>query len=387
MKNKVLEHIKEDKFILRWAVIITYAFLLYNLPYLVDGFQKAGRIINPIIYGFIIAYLLNPLINFIQKILNKVFIKTKDNHKRYIRALSIISGYALLLFTLFLLTVVVIPKSIQSLDNITKMLPVLIPQWIDTVNEWLLQYLNKFEVHNHTIESITKEMTDFLMPTIQTSSIISTLFNATKGFTTFIISLILGFIMSVYMIISKDFYKDGLTKVLYAYIPKSKAESVIKWLGSVNDTFSGFISARLIGSLIVGIIAYIGILIMGLNNAMLLAVIIGFTNVIPYFGPVIGAIPASLIVLVDGFPQMVAFIIFVIVLQQFDGNYLGPKLIGKKLSMNSLLVIIAVVVMTGILGVAGMFIGIPLFAVLYVFISGDIKNRLRKKGLDESTKT
>lgn len=365
--------------IIKWLVLISYTFFLYNISYFLEGFSRIGVILTPILYGFVIAYLMNPLIKKIDCLLERT--KLEKTRGR----ISILISYILITVALIGLVLIVVPKVIQSLEVIFQSLPVMVPKWLDSANNMLTSISNTMGIDVIPIETVSDRIGLEISDKYNTEKLILLLVNLTKGVSSLFINMLLGLIISIYMVMNKDMYRGKIKKVIFAYMPEELGNKFIKWWAKVNDTFGDFLVAKLIDSTIIGIMCYIGCMLLGLNNAMLIGLIVGVTNVVPYFGPIIGAIPASIIVLMQGWVGMLIFIVFIFALQQFDGNYLGPKLMGGKLGMNSLLIIIAVITMSGLLGVVGMFIGVPLFALIYMFISDDVHKKLELKG--KSTKT
>ena len=378
MLGKVFQSWKEQG-IIKWIIIITYAFLLYNINYFIVSFSKIGVILTPILYGFVLAYLMNPLIQKVSFLLSKL----KIVKGRY--GISIVLSYILVSIFLFGLILVIVPKVIQSIEFIIQSLPVVIPQWLEVINTQLSSLSENFGVDISIMGNLSDRFVLELSEKYNTEGLLKFLFTFTKDVSSVLVNLLLAFIISIYMVMSKDMYRGKIKKVIYAYLSDENANKFLSWVGSVHNTFGNFIVAKIIDSVIIGIMCYIGCVLLGFNNAILIGVIVGVTNVVPYFGPIIGAIPSAIIVLMQGWVEMLVFVVFIFALQQFDGNYLGPKLMGTKLGLNSLLIIIAVIIMSGILGIVGMFIGVPLFSIIYMSISDDVHKRLSQKGKPNKT--
>jgi predicted PurR-regulated permease PerM len=362
------------------GILITYIFLLLNFNKVVGLFNNILNVILPFIFGFGIAYLMNPMVEFIKKIWFKIF-KKDLNHK-----IGMIIAYVFVIAAIIVLFVVTVPEIIVSINVILKEIPTALEGLYDWLEKDLLSYVSELTKGSVSVESLLPSITSNIDTIFNSlSSNVSKVISATVSVTSFIFNLLMGVIISIYMLCHKDKYKKQAKKSLYAFFNEDTVKDIIDFCSHVHNTFSKFIVAKIIDSAIIGVLCYIGCLILGFDNALLIALVVGITNVIPYFGPFIGAIPCSLIVLLQGVNPMLIFIAFVFALQQFDGNILGPKLLGDSLGLNALWIIFSIVIMTAIFGVVGMFIGVPLFAVIYMLIKGLIQVKLEAKGKSTDT--
>ena len=212
-------------------------------------------------------------------------------------------------------------------------------------------------------------------------------FNVTKNLTTGLTNLVLGIIISVYFLVGKERFFAQIKKFLYALLPKDLVGRLIDITHTSNRIFSGFISGKILDSLIIGILCFVGMSIFRMPMAMLVSVIVGVTNIIPYFGPFIGAIPSALIVFLVDPIKALWFVVFVVCLQQFDGNILGPRILGDSIGMPAFWVVFSILLFGGYLGVLGMFIGVPTFAVIYSIFKLWTEGRLSRKNLPVDTKS
>lgn len=357
------------------VILITYIFILLNIDFLISGFKNIINVILPFIFGFGIAYLMNPMVEFLKKIWFKVF-KKKLGHK-----LSMIISYILIIAVIILLFVVTLPEVIVSINVILKEIPGAIEGLYSWIEKDVLGYLSEMTKGSISVESILPSITSNVDKIFNSfSENVSKVISATVSVTGFIFNLLMGVIISIYMLCHKDKYKIQSKKALHAFFSDSFVKDILEFFNHVNTTFSKFLVAKIIDSAIIGVMCYIGCLILGFENSLLIAIVVGITNVIPYFGPFIGAVPCALIVLLQGTNEMLIFVIFILALQQFDGNILGPKLLGDSLGLNAFWIIFSIVIMTAIFGVVGMFIGVPLFAVIYMLIKGLIHVKLEAKG-------
>ncbi len=355
--------------------------------------DKFISIMLPVIDGIVIAYLMNPVMIFIEvNILKPLFKKIgrfKDDRKtKYvIRGISVF--FTMIVFVLIItgLIILIVPQLIDNIESIVMKMPT----YLNSLNRWISTSLSSNPEIEELFETYSEEVGDFIgtkiIPALQTmissisSNILSRLYDILRGTFKFII----GTIISIYLLYRKDIHIAQLKKILYAYMNKEAADDFISNARFVNNTFGGFISGKLLDSIIIGIICFICMSIMRLPYAVLISFIIGITNVIPYFGPFIGAIPSGFIILLINPRQCLVFLIMILILQQFDGNVLGPKILGGSTGLSSFWVIFSITLFGGLFGPVGMFIGVPVFAVIYAAYKAYIENRLEKKGMPVET--
>ena len=361
-------------------IFITYIFLLINLPNIWGSVNDFSSLFTPFILGFVIAYLINPLIESIKKQFLKVCKKKCPN------GVAMLLAYLIVFAILIFLFINILPQIWESILVIVSE----VPKSIESAYNWLETDGNKYlsELTNNKV--MMRDILDMVVSNLQPmftnmTQGVTTIFNTTSAVVVFLLNTVLGVLISIYMLMHKDIYLAQMKKAIFAFFKDTKAKDIVDFWEYVNKTFSRFINARIIDSTIIGIICWIGCLILGFENSLLIAFIIGVTNVIPYFGPFIGAVPCALIVLLQSPMDMLIFIIFILILQQFDGNILGPKLLGDSLGLTSFWIIFSVAIMTGIFGVVGMLIGVPLFAIIYMMIKDFINDKLEKKGKSTNT--
>ena len=206
--------------------------------------------------------------------------------------------------------------------------------------------------------------------------------NQVVGFFGVVMNFFVGCVVAVYVLMSKEVFLRQIKKIIYAFSSKDGAAMIIEILKHSNEIFGGFISGKFIDSLIVGILCYIGCVIMAMPYVALISVIIGVTNIIPFFGPYIGLIPSAfLIMLYDPWKGLI-FIVFILILQQVDGNYIGPKILGNSTGLSPFWIIVAIRLGGGLFGVLGMLLGVPTFAVIYYLIKSFVNYRLENKGIE-----
>ena len=329
------------------------------------------NVLSPFIAGFAIAYLLNTPMCFFERGLYRKL--------RYRRVLSITTVYLLALAVLVILLNLIIPQVVQSVKDLAGNMQTYMKSMDQLVQDLTQQFDLDAESINDMFGNFSSTMSDWSKKVTEAlPQIVDVGFAVGSG----VIAGITAVISSVYMLAGKDRMIPQLKKILYATLPKGRADWLLDVCGQANRIFVGFINGKLIDSAIIGVLCFILCLIFRIPYPMLVSVVVGVTNIIPFFGPIIGAIPCVMIlVIVDPWAAL-RFFFLVIGLQQFDGNILGPKILGDSTGLSAIWVLIAIVTCGGLFGFPGMVLGVPTFAVLYSLVREWVNKRLRKKGID-----
>lgn len=372
------------------AVILLYYIIFYgeSLSQVKDA---VVRVLLPIIDGIIIAYVLSPLQNFIEKklwtpVFNHNNKKNKDRSK-VIRGLSTFVAILIFLVIIYILILLIIPQVLDSLEIIIKRFPL----YMEKMDTMVFGFLDKYPEVYEVVDNYWPQIEEYLITNVlpSTSSLITSLstgvVGSVVGLIRVLLNFIIGIIISVYLLYSKEVFCAQAKKLTYSLWKEETANNMINNMRYANKTFGGFITGKIVDSIIIGIICFIGMSILRIPYPLLISVIVGITNIIPYFGPFLGAIPSALILLMINPMKCLVFLIFVLILQQFDGNILGPKILGDSTGLSSFWVIFAITVFGGLFGVMGMFIGVPLFAVIYAAAKTYITHRLAKKNMPIDT--
>lgn len=379
-------------------LVILTGTLLVLLSVEAIGIVKDGtltgflKILNPFVYGFAIAYFLNPILILCEKYVFK-WVDRKKPRKKLKRILSVALTMLIGIMIIASLLLVVIPQLLASIDQLWSKTVSLVNKYakdssllVDAIDE----FLDRFNLSG----GFGKEMTDFLTELVRkgmtflsesVTPIITYLLGILTSFVTQITNIFVGAIISVYFLSDKERFAAQLKKVLFSFLKKERADSIIELMRTTHKTVGSFITGVLLDSLLVGLITFIFMSIFRMNYAVLIAVIVGITNMIPFFGPFIGAIPSLLILLMVQPYHALIFIIYIIVMQQIDGNIINPRIIGHTIGISPFWVIFAIIIMSGIFGAAGIFVGVPLFSVLYTLFSRFISGRLKKRSLPSLT--
>lgn len=366
------------------ACIILF-FLILKIEPLFDFLDRVVGILAPFFYGLVFAYLLCPLYNICTRTSLKLFNKREKPFKRSLTFSKAISTIICLL-AFFVVVVglvwMIIPGLVDSLANIAGMLPdgmhalsKLITSGASKIPE-LQQALGNWV--DNAGENITKILQEQVIP--EYSTIAASISAGVFGVVNFLKNFFIGIIICVYFLNSKEFFAAQIKKLTLAVFKENHAQDIFDGARFTHKTFFGFINGKLFDSLIIGVLCAIFMNIFGWHYPLLISCIIGITNIIPFFGPFIGAIPSALLLLIIDPMECLYFIIFIILLQQLDGNILGPKILGDSTGLSSFWVMFAILVGGGLFGFIGMVVGIPVFAVLYAYFSRLTNNKLEKKG-------
>lgn len=367
------------------AASILVVFILLKMEIILDLIMSLFSILTPIILGILFAYLLNPLVKIIEKYvaenfmnyINKKIFKKMKNKKKKARIMAITLTYLLALIMIVLFIEFVIPSLLESIN----LMLTNIPKYINNIYDYLKDILKSNEELMNMIDELNTDIMDFVGKLVF-PSMDTILTNITQGFSSlikWIINILIGLIVSVYLIYDKDSFVLGAKKVLKATLPDKIYETVMTTLNYTDKIFGGFMIAKIIDSILIGILTFIIISIFKIPYALIISVIVGVTNIIPYFGPFIGALPcAGLLLLIDP-TKSLTFCILIFLIQQFDGNILGPKLIGNRTGVKSFWVLFSILLFGGIFGFVGMIFGVPVFAVIHSVINNLINKRLAKK--------
>ncbi len=356
---------------------IALYFIFLRFDEFTSGVGWVISVFKPFIWGFAIAYLINFFVVAAEK---KLFYKIEKPKLQRVLAMAV--GYTLAIVIVVLFLFMLIPQTVESLMALINNIPSYISNLINLVDKISIHYGWEEEMLqwlNTTLHNIEKNIPDLL------SWVVPYTMNITAALSKIILNTFIAIIVSIYFIGTKEKYFAQTKKFLYARIKKEKVDSLVEFTDMANKTFSNFISGKLLDSLIIGVICFIFLSLFNFPFALLVSVIIGVTNIIPFFGPIIGAIPAFFIILIADPTKALWFPLFIIVLQQIDGNIIGPKILGISIGISALWIVVAIVVGGTVFGFVGMVLGVPVFAIIYTLLRNSTNKKLAEKGL--STKT
>lgn len=365
---------------------ITFYLAVSRMDITASFLNKLKNLLLPFAYGFSFAYIINPMFNWYE---NSVFdfVSKKKDRPRIKMYLSLVFTYLTVFVIALIFIKIILPQFSDSVVAIKENVQQNANNIIYTIKRFAIEWGMPPEMVNAEVNEIIAYASEFFTKSSEfISKALPYVFDITKNFATTIINIVIGIIVSVYVLTSKKRIISKSKKFIYAFFPKASSDRFLEITRKSNATFSGFITGKIIDSAIIGLLCFVCMLIFRFPYPVMISVIVGVTNVIPYFGPLIGAIPCVLIILLIDPLKGVGFGIFILVLQQIDGNIIGPKILGQSTGLSPMWVMFAVIVGGGLFGFMGMFVGVPVFAVVYSLVNELINNRLKKRGLSTEEK-
>lgn len=377
-------------FLVLSSILVVY-YLLFHGTILINNIKRIFNILMPVLFGLVISYLLAPVLNYLEQRIflpfcNKIGWRAGKKREGIIRIVCVLITVFLFFFIIYGLIYMLVSEIVPSVTNIASNFDVYInnfTKWLDKMlrdNPMVRDYANKI-VENYSVQINEWFNTTVLTKSSQVLKIVSV---GLLGSLKVLWNLIIGLIISVYVLLNKEKFGGQAKKMVYAFFERNTANIIINNLKFTHNTFSGFIGGKILDSFLIGCLCFMGTALMHTPYAALISVIIGVTNIIPFFGPYLGAIPSVILIfIVDPLHPLncVYFALFILALQQFDGNFLGPKILGNSTGLTSFWVIFSITFFGGLWGVLGMLIGVPFFAVIYAAIKSIINTKLSKKQL------
>lgn len=364
-------------------ISILLVVIFTNLPGFFALLQSIGKIISPLIYGIVIAFLLNPVMNFVHDRLCPILARRGVKRAETLsRAIAIIFAFVfggLIVYAFFAMLLPQLYVSVMSIVDSA-------PGYYQKLEGWAVNVLEDNPELQTYVEKALDTAQSYVHKWIETSllsdmqKLLTTLTTSVMSLVNLVTNLIIGFVASIYILWSKTTFQAQAKKIVVATFKPSAANHLLELGSNINRIFSGFIIGKIIDSAIIGVLCYIVMCIMKMPYTALISTIVGVTNVIPVFGPLIGLLPSALIILLVNPLQSFYFVIFIIILQQIDGNVIGPKILGNTVGISGFWVLISITFAASIFGFTGMLLGVPVFAVIYLIISDIVNSALRRKG-------
>ena len=390
-------HFKWDRTYVNWGLtafcVIAAAILFY---YAVANFSVFGKavsrlitILAPFIWGLVICYLISPLMNFLESRLflplgKRLYRKSKkDGAAKFARVMALVFSEIILILCLAALVYLIIPQILSSVQMLVQNSGT----YANNVSVWLDGLLKDYpELNSYAGDILGSFNTNVgnwletrLLP--QLGNLITSLTSGVYGVAKSIYNLVIGIVVSIYLLGDKENHLATVKRLSYSLFSVETADRLRQGLNFVDKTFMGFLSGKILDSLIIGIICYIVCTILQMPYTLLVSVIIGVTNIIPFFGPLIGAVPSALIILMVDPTKCLIFVIFIIILQQIDGNIIGPRVLGNSTGITGFWVMFSIILGSGLFGFWGMLLGVPVFVVIYTLITNLIVKKLKKNNL------
>ena len=367
-------------------------YVIFNFSTILGLIKSLLNIMTPVINGLALAYILMPLMNFMERSwtmpLFTIGGRTLDHKgKKRCRAVSITLTLAIFIGILYMFFRLIIPQLMTSIRSIIYQLP----RYVNNLQVFIDNLLKDEPEIEHTVnswlESLYDETNDLMQNTIipQAENLLRIVSLSVIRFVKSMINIIIGLIISVYLMFSKELMCGQGKKILYALYDTKDANKLISGIRFTHKTFTGFLFGKLVDSIIIGVLCFIVISIVDIPYAILVSVIVGVTNIIPFFGPYIGAIPSALLILMINPVKALYFLIIIIIIQQIDGNIIGPKILGDSTGLSSFWVVFSITIFGGLFGMAGFVLGVPTFGVIYALIKYKVNNKLKEKNLPDDT--
>lgn len=384
-------------------------FLLFHAGAVRRFMTMLAYILRPVFLGMVIAFLLLPIhrriLGFMTAMTPKACLKD-DKTISFLNIMAIIFSLIFAFMLLYLLLAMVIPQVYLSIVGLIQAFP----GYIESVQTWLLKFWEDnpeiqssiIPLYNSAASSLEQWLSSEILPNLESvtstikwireailpniTGVVSNLSAGLIALLTLLKDLLIALIISIYLLARKDTFAAQSKKIVYSIFPTRVGDLIVEETRDAYRILSGFINGKLLDSLIIGVISLVCCNLFKFPYPALLATIIGVTNIIPFFGPFIGAVPCALLILLVSPIQCVYFVIFILVLQQFDGNILGPKILGNSTGLASFWVLFSILFFGGLFGFAGMVLGVPVFAMLYSIATRLVRFGLRKRGLPQDTK-
>lgn len=364
------------------SLSILVFFLLYRFQGVGDVFHKLKDILAPFIYGGVVAYLLRPVCNFYEGLLRKYLPKKM---KKTGSILSIALSLATGILAVYMVIIMIAPELYNSILSLWKTLPAKINDFLDWAsetfgeNENIAELLHQFDISASTMyKDLELWVSETIAPYI--SSIVSGVGSSVTKILRFVYDLLIGLIVACYLLASRKRFARQSVLIVRSVLKPRWADLFLSEVAFVDKMFGGFIDGKILDSAIIGLLCYVGCTIFKFPNPLLISAIVGITNVIPFFGPFIGGIPATLLIMIEDPIKGLWFAVFVLALQQLDGNVIGPAILGDRTGLSSFWVLFAIILCGGLWGIVGMVICVPMFAVIYDTVKKLVRRGLHKKG-------
>ena len=363
------------------ALSILFFFLLFKMNTVGGYVQAALKTLMPFIYGCVMAYLIYPISQGITAYLDKL---TGDKYKKFTLSIGIFLGLLIFGVGIYLLLWMLLPQLFDSITSIATSMPAM----VESLSKWIGSLLSDNpelqQMANDALENSSVELQNWLTQTMipKAQELITSLSASVLSVFWGLFDFVIGIIVCVYVLSSADKLKRQAKMIVSAVAPKKYVDSIFEITNEMDQCFGGFIRGKLVDSLIIGILCFVCVSIMDMPYPVLISTIVGVTNIIPFFGPFIGAIPSGILILTVSPIQALYFAIFIFILQQFDGNILGPAILGQSTGLGSIWVLFSILIFGDLFGFVGMIIGVPTFAVIYYLISKYVFKQLHEREMD-----
>lgn len=376
----------------KYATISVYSFIviccsiiffsiLSEIGSFTSKLSEIVGILQPFIIGFVMAYLLNFILVFIEDKMNKID-SLKNLKYKAKRSISIIVTYIIAFLIIYVFIQFVLPQLVDSVSGLVND----IPTYVNNVSALLDDIIKKTSLDPKYLDLAVNKWNEFVSYVIKiATNLLPVLGNTVMTIASSLWNIVIGLVVSIYLLIDKEKFCALSKKITYAVFNKEHAEIAVDLAHRTNDTFGKFLSGKILDSAIIGVLTFVLLTIFNMPYKLLLSVIIGITNIIPFFGPFFGAIPSAVIILFVDPSKVLWFLVLIFIIQQLDGNVIGPKILGDSIGISAFWILFSLLVAGKFLGLVGMIIGVPLFAIIYSIIKDIVESKLSYKGLPTET--
>ena len=364
------------------SLSVLFFFFLYRLQGIGNVISQLSTILAPFIYGGIIAYLLRPMCNSLEAFFQ---LRLPKKMRRLANAFAVVFSLMVGILVVYALITMVVPQLVESVVTLWNALPTKMEQLVNWATETfgkderVVQFVEKN--YRSYFTDIDKWVQANVIP--QVSSLVTNVGTSVWQVLKFVYNILIGLIVAVYVLHGRKRFGKQARLIVRSIFSDRWADRILEEVEFIDRMFGGFIDGKIIDSAIVGVLCYIGCTVLKIPSALLVSVIVGVTNVIPFFGPVIGAVPSTLLILIDSPLKALWFLIWVIVLQQLDGNVIGPKILGNRTGLSGFWVMFSIILFGGLWGIVGMIICVPLFSVIYDTVRRLVRRGLRRRNHTE----
>ena len=384
LNNKYLQ--QALMFLLIGVILIVAYYVVNHIPVIKNGFDKLNDILMPFYIGIVMAYLLCPIYNATVRL---VYRRSKNRFKKQIKGFRLarvcgtLAALALLIVVVAGLLMLVLPSLWESITGLV----IAAPDMVSRAQEWISTNVDQNPELAAILQGKLANLSETLILWAQDKVLpgAEAIFSGVMGTLGTVLDIFVALIICVYILNSKELFAAQSRKLVLALFSEERAEKIFELGKLSNQTFGGFINGKIIDSAIIGVLCFIVLTIFKIPMTMLISVVVGVTNIIPFFGPFIGAIPSIIILLIIDPISSLKFAIIILVIQQLDGNIIGPKILGKTTKLASFWVMFAIIVGGGLFGFLGMILGVPVFALIYTYTSRGINAKLQSKELETDT--
>ena len=367
------------------SLSILVFFLVYRFQGVGDVLHKLSDIMAPFIYGSVVAYLLRPACNWYEETLTRLL---PQNWKKLSGGLAVTLSLITGLFVVYVLIIMIVPQLYSSILSLWTNLPNKVSQLLDWArmvfggDEEITRMLQLFDT---SASALYKELESWVSTTVgpYITNIVSGVGSSVYKVLMFLYDMLIGLFVACYVLASRKKFARQSVLVVRSLLKPRWADLFLSEVAFIDRMFGGFIDGKILDSAIIGVLCYIGCMIFKFPNALLVSAIVGITNVIPFFGPFIGAVPSTLLIMIEDPIKGLWFILFILALQQLDGNIIGPAILGDRTGLSSFWVLFAIILCGGLWGIVGMVVCVPMFAVIYDTVKKLVRRGLDKKGQNQ----